>query len=63
MLPLRLHFDRPLKFEFHGSRITSDARLLAYRELNDALNLPALSQLDLTGPIESKLANAGLIES
>jgi hypothetical protein len=37
--PLRPVFDRRIKLEFHGARITTDCGLLAYRDLDDAIGL------------------------
>lgn len=36
---LRVQFDGSLKLKFLGSQVTTDARLLAYRELGEALRL------------------------
>ncbi len=34
---LRVDFDRRLKLEYHGSKITSEVGLLTYRELDEVL--------------------------
>src|SRR4051794_26709651 len=59
--PLRVAFDRRIKLEFHGARITSDGGLLAYRELDDTCGLPPIPALRLAEGRRGKNIRHGLL--
>ena len=51
---LRVQFDGKLRLEFHGARITSDAGLLAFRELDEAFRLTENASAALSDPRHGK---------
>ncbi len=59
---LRLDFDRRLKLEFHGSKVTSNAGLLPYRELDDVVGLSEIAGGVLTDTRRGKNGRHGLVE-
>ena len=58
---LRLDFDRRLRLEFHGSKATSDAGLLPYRELDDAVGLTEIAGDAFTDTRRGKNGRHGLV--
>ena len=40
---LRVGFDRAIRLEFHGAKVSSDAGLLAYADLDEALGMTAMA--------------------
>ncbi len=58
---LRLDFDRRLRLQFRGSVVTSDAGLLGYRELDDALGLSAMASERLADARTGKNGHHALV--
>jgi hypothetical protein len=57
---LRLDFDSKLKLEFHGSKVTSDGGLLAYREIDNAFGLTSIVSSELRDVRTGKNTQHGL---
>jgi hypothetical protein len=51
---LRVQFDGKLRLEFHGAKITSDAGLLPFRELDEAFRLTEKGSTVLSDPRHGK---------
>ena len=58
---LRLAFDRQLKVDLHGTKMTSDAGLLACREMDEVIELTAMIESELTDSRTDKNTQHGLL--
>ena len=58
-LPVR--FDGRLRLAFHGTKITSDAGLLAFRELDEAFGLTENAGVVLSDPRHGKNTQHALL--
>jgi DDE family transposase len=58
---LRAGFDSRLKLKFLGSQVTTDAGLLAYRELDEALGLTGMASVVLTDSRQGSNKQHGLL--
>lgn len=45
--PLQVGFDRRLKLQFHGAKLSSDGGLIVFRELDEALGLTEMASWEL----------------
>ncbi|MCZ6558551.1 MAG: transposase, partial [SAR324 cluster bacterium] len=57
----RVVFDRSVKIEFRGAHVTSDAGLLAFRELDEALGLTRMASKFLTETRTGRNTRHGLV--
>ena len=57
---LRVSFDSRLKLKFLGSQVTTDAGLLAYRELDEAFGLTGMASDVLTDSRQGSNKQHGL---
>lgn len=59
--PLRVEFDRRLKLQFHGAKLSSDGGLLLFRELDGALGLSEMAAWELRDNRTGKNARHNLL--
>jgi hypothetical protein len=60
-VPLKVGFDRRLKLQFHGAKLSSDGGLLLFRELDDALGLTEMASWELRDDRSGKNSRHNLL--
>ena len=60
-MPLKVGFDRRLKLQFHGVKLSSDGGLILFREFDDALGLSEMATWELRDNRTGKNARHNLL--